>query len=609
MLTRWGADLVKQTSWLQEYPRPQMQRKNWLNLNGLWQYAITPLTQGIPLSWEGEIRVPFAVESELSGVQRRVSEQQRLWYRRTFCLSDLAERTLLHFGAVDYQCAVWLNGGLVGTHVGGSTAFTLDVSAYLQPEDNEIVVAVSDPSSSGDQPRGKQHVKPQGIWYTPVTGIWQTVWLEQVPKAHHIDALKVTPAQSCDAVEVVVYLGRPSRDPTLAVQCSVTLHTKEIVSVIGRPNRNLVLPLEDPQLWSPDTPVLYDLNIKLLRVHDPLPADNDQQKPAQLLRDTPLRGDREALLYTSATPVGEPVDEVDSYFGLRQIKLGAHPVNRHPTMLCNGEPLFQLGPLDQGWWPDGLLTPPAEAAMIYELTYLKAAGFNTVRKHIKVESARYYYHCDRLGLLVWQDMPSGFLPAQFVAPNDEAEDLRHPRSSAAFELELHEMILQLSHHPSIVVWVLHNEGWGQFDTHRLTNAIRGLDQTRLINATSGWLDVGAGDLIDRHDYQEKPTPPDADGMRALVIGEYGGVGWPIADHLWNPEMRNWGYQTFHNIDEVKAAYQKVTHAILEMRDQAGVCGAIYTQTSDVEGEVNGLLTYDRAVEKLPAAWLAKLHKL
>ncbi len=333
MLTRWGADLVKQTSWLQEYPRPQMQRKNWLNLNGFWQYAITPLAQGTPLSWDGDIRVPFAVESELSGVQRRVSADQRLWYRRTFSLTDISARTLLHFGAVDYQCAVWLNGGLVGTHVGGSTAFTLDVCAYLQSGDNEIVVAVSDPSSSGDQPRGKQHVKPQGIWYTPVTGIWQTVWLEQVPKAHHIDALKVTPAQSCDAVEVVVYLGRPSRDPTLAVQCNVSLQGKEIVSLIGRPNRKLILPVEDPHLWSPDTPVLYDLNVKLLRVIDPLPVDNDQQKPAQLLRDTPLRGEQEALLYAGASPVGQPVDEVDSYFGLRQIKLGAHPVKGHPTML------------------------------------------------------------------------------------------------------------------------------------------------------------------------------------------------------------------------------------------------------------------------------------
>lgn len=440
MLTRWGADLLKQTSWLQEYPRPQLQRKNWLNLNGLWQYAVTPLTQGIPLSWEGEIRVPFAVESELSGVQRRVSAEQRLWYRRTFRLSDRSERTLLHFGAVDHQCAVWLNGGLAGTHTGGSTAFSIDISAYLQPNDNEIVVAVTDPSSSSDQPRGKQHVKPQSIWYTPVTGIWQTVWLEQVPKAHHIDALKVTPTESCDAVEVIAYLGRPSRDPTLAVKCTVTLQQEEIVSVIGRPNRKLILPIEDVHLWSPDMPVLYDLNIKLIRVNDPLPVDNDQQKPAQLLRETPLRGDREALLYARATPTGQVVDEVDSYFGLRQIKLGIHPVNRQPTMLLNGEPLFQLGSLDQGWWPDGLLTPPAEAAMLYELTYLKAAGFNTVRKHIKVESARYYYHCDRLGLLVWQDMPSGFLPAQFVAPNDEAEDFRHPNSSTEFEFELHEML-------------------------------------------------------------------------------------------------------------------------------------------------------------------------
>lgn len=241
------------------------------------------------------------------------------------------------------------------------------------------------------------------------------------------------------------------------------------------------------------------------------------------------------------------------------------------------------------------------------MNYLKAAGFNTVRKHIKVESARYYYHCDRLGLLVWQDMPSGFIPAQFVAPNDEDEDQRAPRSTILFTNELQEMILQLSHHPSIVMWVLHNEGWGQFDTHRLTQIIRGLDATRLINSTSGWLDVGAGDLIDKHDYTSEPLPPEADGQRALVIGEYGGVGWPVAGHLWNPEMRNWGYQTFHSSAEAQQAYVKATTAVLQMREANGLSGAVYTQTSDVEGEVNGLLTYDRALKKFDSDWLMQIN--
>ena len=607
MMTRWGQDLLEDSSWLREYPRPQMQRRQWVNLNGFWQYAITPKTLGCPSEWDGEIRVPFCVESLLSEVQQSVNENQRLWYRRQFQIEALSQRTLLHFGAVDYECSIWINGGLVGGHVGSSTAFSLDISEFLVAGINELVVAVTDPTSGSDQPRGKQHLKPNGIWYTPVTGIWQTVWIEHVPLEHHIDALKVTPKEHCDAVEVVAYLHRPSRDPCLALECTVRLHGEVIAKVIGRANRKVVVALPDAQLWSPENPVLYDLNVRLIRVINPLPEKNDQQQTAQLIRDTPLRGSVEASLYQAAQGTGEVIDEVDSYFGMRRISVGPHPTGGQPTMLLNGKPLFHLGTLDQGWWPDGLFTPPSDDAILFELNYLKAAGFNTVRKHIKVESARYYYHCDRLGLLVWQDMPSGFIPAQFVAPNDEDEDQRSPRSTILFTNELQEMILQLSHHPSIVMWVLHNEGWGQFDTHRLTQIIRGLDATRLINSTSGWLDVGAGDLIDKHDYTSEPFPPEADGHRALVIGEYGGVGWPVAGHLWNPEMRNWGYQTFHSSAEAQQAYIKATTAVLRMREANGLSGAIYTQTSDVEGEVNGLLTYDRALQKFDSGWLKRIN--
>jgi beta-galactosidase/beta-glucuronidase len=607
MMTRWGQDLLEDSSWLQEYPRPQMQRRQWVNLNGFWQYAITSKTLGCPSKWDGEIRVPFCVESLLSKVQQSVNENQRLWYRRQFQIEALAQRTLLHFGAVDYECSIWVNGGLVGGHVGGSTAFSLDISEFLVAGVNELVLAVTDPTSASDQPRGKQHLNPNGIWYTPVTGIWQTVWMEQVPLAHHIEALKITPAEQCDAVEVVAFLHRPSRNPRLAVECTVRLHGEVVAKTMGRANRKVVVPLPDVQLWSPENPVLYDLNVRLIPVINPLPEKNDQQQPAQLVRDTPLRGSVEASLYQAAQPSGEAIDEVDSYFGMRQISVGPHPTGGQPTMLLNGKPLFHLGTLDQGWWPDGLLTPPGDDAILFELNYLKAAGFNTVRKHIKVESARYYYHCDRLGLLVWQDMPSGFIPSQFVAPNDEDEDQRSPRSTILFTNELQEMILQLSHHPSIVMWVLHNEGWGQFDTHRLTQIIRGLDAARLINSTSGWLDVGAGDLIDIHDYTSEPLPPEADGQRALVIGEYGGVGWPVAGHLWNPEMRNWGYQTFHSSAEAQQAYVKATTAVLQMREANGLSGAIYTQTSDVEGEVNGLLTYDRALKKFDSDWLKQIN--
>ena len=609
MMTRWGEKLLQQPDWLREYPRPQMQRQSWINLNGFWQYAVTSKTSGCPSSWDGEIRVPFCIESRLSGVSKSVSEQQRLWYRREVQIPDLSHRTLLHFGAVDYDCSVWVNGGLAGGHIGGSTAFSLDITEFLIDGDNELIVSVADPTSSGDQPRGKQHLKPDGIWYTPVTGIWQTVWIEQVPHSHHIEALRVTPIDDCSAIEVIAFLHRPSRDPGLAIEWTISLQGEEMVKTIGRVNRRTVLPVQDAQLWSPQRPTLYDLQARLIRVADPLPENNDQQQSAQLIRDTPLRGSTEAELYASAQATGEMLDEVTSYFGLRQISVGPHPVKGHPALLLNDEPLFQLGTLDQGWWPDGLLTPPGEEAMLYELNYLKAAGFNTLRKHIKVESARYYYHCDRLGLLVWQDMPSGFIPAQFVAPNDEDEDLRSPRSSLLFSNELQEMIVQLSHHPSIVMWVLHNEGWGQFDTQRLTQTIRGLDASRPINATSGWLDVGAGDVIDKHDYAAEPLPPEPDGGRALVIGEFGGIGWPITGHLWNPAMRNWGYQTFHTRAEAHEAYAKAAGAVLRMRDLHGLSGAIYTQTSDVEGEVNGLLTYDRAVEKFDPDWLKRVHDL
>ena len=375
-------------------------------------------------------------------------------------------------------------------------------------------------------------------------------------------------------------------------------------TVLARPDRAARVDVPDPVLWSPDTPALYDVDVALLRVTNPLPEDND----AQLRRKVPLRGRTEADLFAGAEAENaEVLDEVSSYFGLRRIELGPHPQGGQPTLLLNGNPVFHLGPLDQGWWPDGLLTPPADEAIVHELEFLKAAGFNTVRKHIKVEPARYYYHCDRLGVMVWQDVPSGFLPAQFVAPNDEGDGVRSPRATERYELELQRMIHSLCHHPSIVVWVLHNEGWGQFDTHRLSERIRSLDPARVVNSSSGWLDVGAGDMIDRHDYGAAPVAPLGDHKRALVVGEYGGIGWPIEHHLWDPGIRNWGYQTFHTEEEVKAAYARVTDAIVNMQRDAGVCGAIYTQTTDVEGEINGLLTYDREVDKLGATWLARIH--
>lgn len=609
MLTRWGRNMQPDNV-LDEYPRPQMTRPSWLNLNGRWQYAIVPRTAPLPEQWDGNILVPFCVESALSGVARSVGPEEALVYRRNFQLAPATDkRTLLHFGAVDYECSVWINGGLVGTHQGGFDAFHFDITTFARVGNNELIVRVTDPTSSSDQPRGKQHLKPQGIWYTPVTGIWQTVWIEQVPLAAHIDELSITVNDQCDAIDVIGFLNRPSRNPELALQLRVSLAGELITETTARPDRLVRLSIPEPQLWSPKSPTLYDVDVRLIRIRSPLPERQDQRNADQLNRDVPQYGMQESAFYADADiSRAEEIDRVGSYFGLRSIRVACADESGHPALLLNDEPLFQLGPLDQGWWPDGLHTPPSDEAIIYELEYLKAAGFNTVRKHIKVEPARYYYHCDRLGLLVWQDMPSGFLPAQFVAPNDEAEGLRSSRSADVFESELRRMVSALKCHPSIVVWVLHNEGWGQFDSRRLSNYLRGLDPGRLINATSGWRDMAVGDMIDRHDYQPQPTAPEADGQRALVIGEYGGIGWPVEAHLWNPDMRNWGYQTLHSREAVQAAYRTLTDAIVRMQQQQGLAAAIYTQTTDVEGEVNGLLSYDREFEKLSPEWLSDVHQ-
>jgi hypothetical protein len=606
-LTKWGSSLSEDAV-LNEYPRPQMVREHWQNLNGKWQYSVTSKRSSQPQLWDGEILVPFCLESQLSGVARVLMPDERLWYRRHFKLGETSLRTLLHFGAVDYECSIWVNGGLVGAHSGGFDPFSVDITDFVDIGNNEVTVAVTDPSSAGDQPRGKQHLKPQGIWYTSVSGIWQTVWLEQVPLAQHIEELRLEVSADCDAVSVAALLNRPSRNPELAVHFSISLNGRIVAETVAPADRSVRVALPDAQLWSPAQPTLYDVTATLLRIDNPLPADNDDQKPAQLLRHVPLHGATEAACYADASVAGsKQLDQVRGYFGVRRIAVGTHPQSAQPTLLLNGEPLFHLGTLDQGWWPDGLHTPPADAAMVYEIEYLKAAGFNTIRKHIKIEPARYYYHCDRLGMLVWQDMPSGFIPAQFVAPNDEGEGLRTHHSSTAYGLELERMIRCLQPHPSIVMWVLHNEGWGQFDSHSLTKRIRLLDSSRIVNSNSGWLDMGTGDIIDKHDYQPQPTPPESDGSRALVIGEYGGIGWPLENHLWNPEMRNWGYQTFHNPTDANAAYEQVTQQIVNACRNHGLSGAIYTQTTDVEGEVNGLITYDRRVEKFPREWLALLH--
>ncbi len=605
MMTEWGEKVTVANAWA-EYPRPGFVRERWQNLNGLWDYAVRPRTATQPAQFDGKILVPFAVESALSGVGRPVTPTDRVWYRRSFTVPAAwkDDRVLLHFEAVDFESTVWLNGALVGHHAGGSNAFSFDLTDYLRGGANELVVSVWDPTSAGEQPRGKQILEPRGIWYTPVSGIWQTVWLEPVPKTHRLAELRLTPEVDQGRVKIEALIETAIEDDTYAVRVTATAEGRPAGSTVVRVNRTGYLAVENPRLWSPDTPFLYDVRAELVRVKPPEPyAPKKGKRPP-----TPRFGAKEREAFgRSEVVAGAPVDVVTSYFAMRKIGIGPGPVTNQPSILLNGRPLFQHGTLDQGWWPDGLLTPPSDAAMVWELQYLKQAGFNMLRKHIKVEPRRYYYHCDRLGVLVWQDMPSGFNQALRTQRPDDGEPPRLSTSREQHELELRRMMGQLHNHPSIVAWMIHNEGWGQYESAALAGWVKAIDPSRLTLAVTGWLDRGVGDLFSRHTYEEVPLAPANHPDRAIVVGEYGGVGWPLTGHLWNPEMRNWGYQTYQTKETFRAAFQKKIEAIVAMK-AIGLSAAVYTQTSDVEGEVNGLVTYDRRVIKVEPAYMAELNR-
>ena len=537
--TRWAAT-VDPAHVLPEYPRPQMSRTAWVNLNGRWDYAITALTAPRPSIWDGKILVPFAVESQLSGVQRAVSPTQQLWYRRSFERPTLLQggRLLLHFGAVDWQATIWLNGTMVGVHRGGYDPFTLDVTDALRPGSQELVVAVWDPTDSGPQPRGKQVLKPEGIWYTAVTGIWQTVWLESVPAAR-IERLLIMPNVDSGTVRLrVIASGASVSD---RISATAYFEGRPVATAAGVVGTDLVFPLARARLWSPSHPSLYQLRVSL-----------------------------------------SSGDAVRSYFGMRKIAVASDTLGVRRLFL-NDSPLFQYGMLDQGWWPDGLYTPPADAAMRFDITTMRRLGFNMIRKHVKVEPERWYYLADSIGMLVWQDMPS--------ADNTTAE------SKAAFATELQRVVDALQNHPSIVMWVPFNEGWGQHDTEKTTAWLTTYDPSRLVNNASGWTDRKVGDVSDVHSYPG-PALPTLEPTRAAVLGEFGGLGLPVTDHTWI-DRNNWGYRSYPDTVALGAAYQDLTHQ-LRFLIADGLAAAIYTQTTDVEIEVNGLMTYDRAVIKLPA---------
>lgn len=541
LMTRWAAE-VGPTNSHPEYPRPQLVRPDWLNLNGLWDYAITSTATGKPTNFEGQILVPFPVESALSGVRRRLDENSTLWYRSRFKVPPAwtGRHVRLHFGAVDWRTHVFINGHDIGQHRGGYDGFSFDVTGSLKwSGEEEVMVAVLDPTE-GDQPRGKQSREPEGIFYTPTSGIWQTVWLEPLPKVC-IDGLSLTP--DVDAHVLRLRVAANSLANSLTVEVVAQESGREIGRVTGPANQELILPVASPHLWSPDDPFLYDLRVTL--------KDDDH-----------------------------PVDVVSSYFGMRKIALRKSDQG-FTRIALNDQFIFQLGTLDQGFWPDGLYTAPTDEALRYDIEFLKQAGFNLARKHVKVEPDRWYYWCDKLGLLVWQDMPSG---------NNTT-----PEGRTQFETELQRMIEGRGNHPSIIAWVLFNEGWGQYDTERLVPWLKSLDSSRLVDNASGWTDKRVGDFIDGHSYPgPESSQPEVD--RAAVIGEFGGLGLGLNGHTWSEKY--WGYQPMADAATLAESYTRLLERVHTLRNSFGLSAAVYTQTTDVETECNGLLTYDRAVSKI-----------
>lgn len=560
MITTWGEQLNPANP-LPEYPRPQMRRELWLNLNGPWQYAITK-DGAAPDKMDGEIIVPFSPECELSTVGRCLRPEETLWYTRPLDLPEAFSdgRVLLHFGAVDQMATVYLNGQELGSHTGGYTAFSFDLTPYLKPH-NVLTVKVRDVTDASYHSRGKQKTKRGGIWYTPQSGIWQTVWCEWVPQSY-IASLMITPLFDESAVEITA----KTDDPLSRADCVVRVGD---VVAYGTANLPVRMSMKGFLPWSPESPYLYDMEVR----------------------------------------VGE--DTVKSYFAMR--KFSAERDDKGvPRLFLNGEPYFHNGLLDQGYWPDGLYTAPSDEAMVHDILTMKAMGFNTLRKHIKIEPLRWYYHCDRLGMLVWQDMPNG--GGAYKAPvvtfpvmlgnhitDGQKNYRRFGRESAAgraqFYAELNEMISQLYNCPCIAMWVPFNEGWGQFDAAAVREAILALDNTRTVDHASGWHDQAVGELQSLHVYF-KPFRFKADSLgRVVALSEFGGYNRRVEGHCLS--KKDFGYKRFKTDEALLQAFVALYQNEIAPAKAQGLAAAIYTQVSDVEDELNGLMTYDRAVIKLP----------
>ncbi|MDR3229457.1 MAG: hypothetical protein LBT53_08635 [Puniceicoccales bacterium] len=584
--TAW-AEKVSAECPLPEYPRPILARAEWKNLNGLWDYAVTPLPPNTtlpaapdaapaPTAFDGKILVPFAIESSLSGVQKTLGPGKLLWYQRDFEVPAAwdGQAVRLNFGAVDWHAEVWVNGTRVGGHKGGYTPFSFDITPHLKKAGPQrLVVRVYDGTDKGNgyQPVGKQLSVPRTIWYTPVSGIWQTVWLEPVPKENHITEVRATPDIDTGALYVDVDAAKNGR--RTRVKFKVLDKTgREVVSGQGKLNNRIKVIVDNPVLWSPENPYLYTLSVTL--------SDN-----------------------------GKDLETVTSYTALRKISV-AKDKHGHLRTQLNNKNVFQFGTLDQGWWPDGLYTAPTDEALLFDIKKTKAWGFNMIRKHVKVEPARWYYHCDREGMLVWQDMPSGNWPPEMYRTHYDVGQMkmdggrdteRSKESKDNFYREWKEIIDLCRPHPSVVVWVPFNEAWGQFDTAAVAAWTKGYDPSRLVDAASGgnFHDCPDGDIHDWHNYPH-PTIKFLRKNKVNVIGEYGGIAYPLKGHLWREQGGSWGYINADDKGNLTEQYVKYA-AHLKTLVAKGVSGAIYTQTTDVEIEVNGIMTYDRKEVKMDEA--------
>lgn len=568
MKTRWGEQLDKENV-LPEYPRPQMVRADWTNLNGAWEYAITPRAQlDPPRAFDGEILVPFSPESELSGVKRTLLPNECLWYRRTIdAKRHLGKRTILHFGAVDQRAEVLVNGRRVCSHEGGYLPFETDITDALLDGDegNTLIVRVCDETDTSYLSRGKQSSHPSGIWYTPQSGIWQTVWMETAPNAH-IDSLKITPLYDEGAVEITVFA-------SCGGEGAILLAGKSALFTANEPVRMDMTGFEP---WSPENPKLYEFTVTLGR------------------------------------------DRVDSYFAMRKFAVQRDEAGA-PRLFLNNRPYFQTGVLDQGYWPDGLYTAPSDEAMIYDVTLMKELGFNMLRKHIKIEPLRWYYHCDRLGMLVWQDMVNGggaygriAVSAPLIFGNSHSDGdyayfaREDVRGREAYTREMEETVRLLYNAPCVAMWVPFNEGWGQFDANKAVERIRALDKTRTIDHASGWHDQGGGDVKSLHVYF-KPYRFKADQRkRAVVLSEFGGYGCRVDGHCLSNE--EYGYKRCDSPETLTSDFARLYEREILPAKARGLCATVYTQVSDVEQETNGFVTYDRAVVKMDASRVRALNE-